>query len=172
MQTSQYLRSTRLSTTSSSSPITATTPNSLLNGLIPTHRLSQASSTLTPNHSPNQNQIRILNNSNNQLKRSEKIKYFFLIIFLTFIFAFLFLTTIQLSTIIVKYKNISLSNFTFINNQTENHENEEEKYFPIKSFFACVWFFNLLLFIICLFIHGFLYKRNCQHNRTRAAFLR
>ncbi len=151
MQLSQYLRSTRLSTTSHSS--TVGTQNSFLNGLIPS---------LTPNHSPNQK--RVLNNCNNQLKRSEKLKYILLIVCLTIIFACLFILTIELATIFVKQKNED--NLTLINNQTKF---EEKK---INSFFACVWFFNLLLFIICLFVHGFIYKRRSQHNRARAAFLR
>lgn len=151
MQPSQYLGNTRLSTTSHSSPIVP--QNSLLNGLIPS---------LTPNHSPNQK--RILNNCNNQLKRPERIKYILLIGCLTIIFGFLFIVTIELATIFVKQKKDD--NLTLINNQTNLEEKE------INSFFACVWFFNLLLFIICLFVHGFIYKRRSQHNRARAAFLR
>jgi hypothetical protein len=177
MQPSQYLGSARLSASSHSSK--TSNRNSLLNGLIPSHRSSQTltnSSSLTPNYSPNQ--LRVLNNCNNQVKRSEQIKFILLIICLTIIFALLFITTIELSIILVKTKNeedISLSidiisNLTKIYNKTKLEK--DEKISPIKSFFACVWFFNLLLFIICLFVHAFIYNRRSQNNRARAVFFR
>ncbi|CAF0871943.1 unnamed protein product [Rotaria sp. Silwood1] len=172
---SQYVHSTPLSTNSPSlkSAVTHT-----LNGLLPSHRLSQTSANalcLAPNHNPNQS--RILLNFNNQLKRSERIKHVLVFIILTVTFAFLLITTIELSTILVKYKtekNLSLSmnkisNLTRINNETKL---EEEEIPPIRSFFACIWIFNLFLFLICLFTHLFLYRQRPQRGRARAAFLR
>jgi len=171
MQQSQYLGSSGLST-NSHSPTKGNSP-SLLNGSLPSHRLSQTSAnvpSLTSNNSPNK--LHVLTNCNNSLKRSEKMKDIILIICLTIILAFLFITTIELSTTLVKYKNeedILLFNLTIINNQTKL---EKQINSPINSFFACVWIFNFLLFIICLFVHIFIYQRRSQSNRARAAFLR
>jgi hypothetical protein len=171
MQQSQYLGSGGLNK-NSYSPTKGNLP-SLLNGSLPSHRLSQTSAnvpSLTSNNSPNK--LHILTNCNNSLKQSEKMKDMILIICLTIILAFLFITTIELSTILVKYKNeedILLFNLTIINNQTKL---EKQINSPINSFFACVWIFNLLLFIICLFVHIFIYQQRSQRNRARAAFLR
>jgi uncharacterized membrane protein YhaH (DUF805 family) len=145
--------------------------NTLLNGLIPSQHISKTkgnNSSLTPS------QTRVLPNSNNPLKRSERIKYILLVLLLTIIFALLLITTIELGTRIVKHKKEEDLNNVFINstsilNQTKfNEENTS----LIRSFFACVWFFNVTLFFICLFLHLFLYQHSHQHDRARAAFLR
>jgi uncharacterized membrane protein len=163
MQQPQHVVGGRLSTSSISK-------NGLLNGLIPSHRLSQTTGTipsLTPSQSPNQSS-RIVTNPNNQLKRSEIIKYILLILLLTILFALLLITIFYFGTRIVKKDDLFI-NLTKNENQTNsNHEN----YFLIRSFFACVWFFNVSLFFICLFIHLILYRQRSQHGRARAAFLR
>ncbi|CAF1441738.1 unnamed protein product [Adineta steineri] len=165
----QHLRGPRLSTSShsSTSPITSILPNGLLSS-------RRASQTIGPNHSPNQS--RTLSPNTNQIKRSEKIKHTILIISLTIIFSFLLTITIELATTLVHYKkndsslsrNI-ISNLTLNTNQTKKIS---EKSSRIRSFFACVWFFNILLFFICLFIHLILYEQHSQRDRARAAFLR
>jgi hypothetical protein len=163
----QYLGGHRLSTSSQSSTTPST--NALLNGLLPSRRVSQTLPTLP---SVGSNQSRILPTTNNQLKRSERIKHFILIVSLTIIYAFLLIITIELAITLVKYKKpvISLSsNLTIIINQTTIYE---EKRSPIRSFFACVWLFNVLLFFICLFLHLILYQQRSQRDRTRAVFLR
>ncbi len=160
MKSSQYLPGVRMETNSHLS--TTKQKNSLLNGLISTHRLSE---TLT-NVSSSPNEKRVSTNSKTQLKQSQKLKHIFILICLTIIFAFLFIITIQFSTKLVQNKN-ELINLTQISNQTKL-----KKSCPINSFFACVWLFNLLLFLICLFIHILIYQKRSQHNRTRAAFLR
>ncbi len=165
MQTSQNIRNARLSTSSYSSTTAIT--NSVLNGLIPSKRFPN----IIPSLTSNQNQIRRLTNFKNPLKRSDQIVDLILSISLTILFAFLFIITIEFSTILVKdqkeYMKFNLTETT--NNQTKLKKKE---IYPINSFFACVWFFNFLLFIICLFIHIFIYKRRSQRNRAGAAFLR
>ncbi|CAF3265672.1 unnamed protein product [Rotaria sp. Silwood2] len=172
---SQYVHGTPLGT---NSPLSRSLAKNTSNGLVPSHRLSQVSANalcLASNHSSNQS--RILLNLNTQLKLSERIKSILLIIILTVTFAFLLITTIELSTTLVKYKtekNLSSSlnkilNLTRMNNQSKS---DEEKTSPIRSFFACIWLFNVFLFLICLFTHLFLYRQHPQHGRARAAFLR
>jgi hypothetical protein len=157
MKSSQYFHGISMDKTSYSS--TTTQKNSLLNGLISTHRLSE---TLT-NVSSSPNQKRLLTNLNHQLKYSQRIKHILLIICLTIIFAFLFIITIEFSIKLVRKEEISsLFNLT----------NVTSKPCPINSFFACVWLFNFLLFIICLLIHILIYQQRSQRNRTRTVFLR
>jgi hypothetical protein len=164
MKSSQYLHGVSMDKTSHSSTTTTTQKNPLLNGLISTHRLSE---TLT-NVSSSPNQKRLLTNFNHPLKYSQRIKHILLIICLTIIFAFLFIITIEFSTKLVRKEEISsLFNLTNVNNQTTS-----EKSCLINFFFACVWLFNFLLFIICLLIHILIYQQRSQRNRTRTVFLR
>ena len=166
---SQYLGGARLSTSSHSS--TTVTTNVLLNGLLPSPRSSQtlgSFSLVSANH--NSNQSRALPTCNNQLKRSERLKHIMLIISLTIIFALLLITTIELATTLVRHKseeNLFISNLSLNTNETRL-----EKDTSIHSFFACVWFFNILLFFICLFVHSLVYQRRSQGVRAKAAFLR
>ena len=143
----QFPRGSRLSTSSYSSTSAGT--NTLLNGLLPSHRFSQTLPNNPANHSPNQ--TRLLTTSN-KIKRSEKIQHMIIIFILTLILAFLLIITIELATTLVKHekeKDLSLSNLTLINNSTSS---KEEKNPLIRSSFACVWFFNVLLFFNCLFV--------------------
>ena len=159
MKSSQYLRGVSMDTNSHIS--STTQKNSLLNGLIPpTQRLSE---TLT-NVSSSPNQKRLLTNCNHQLKHSQTIKHIILILCLTIILAFLFIITIQFSTKIVRKEELNLTN--------NNNQTKFEKPCTINSFFACVWLFNFLLFVICLSVHVLIYQRHSQRNRTKTVFLR
>ncbi|CAM2708603.1 unnamed protein product [Rotaria socialis] len=168
---SKYHYGTPLSINSSSSP-TSVFPNKL-NGIFPSHRLSQTSASI---QSITPNQSRLLTNCDNELKLSEKVKYILLIMILTFTYAFLLTITIELATTLVKYKKESdlllsmnkISNLTQINNEIRL----EGKKFPIRSFFACIWLFHVFLFFICLLIHLFVYQQYPRRDRARAAFLR
>ena len=177
MKSSELLSGTSIENTSHLS--TTQDRNSLVNGLIPPHRVSETlsnRSSLTPNHSPNQLR-RLTYSPNKQFKRSKKVKDILLIICLSVILAFLFLTTIELSRTLVQNekdeKEMILSTLSrrFNSNRFSN-QTTEEKTSPIKSFFGCVWLFNLLLFIISLFLHLLIYQRRTQRNRTRASFHR
>jgi hypothetical protein len=166
----QNVHGPRLSTCSHSSISAAT--NALLNGLLPSHRFSQTSNnapTLASNLTPNQ--LRALQKGSNQLKRSEKIKHVILILSLTIIFALLLIITIQLATKLVQKEEhlLSSSNLTIINNRTNL---QDENIHPIRAFFACVWIFNGLLFVICLIIHSIAIQRRSRRGRTTAVFLR
>ncbi|CAF4573883.1 unnamed protein product [Rotaria socialis] len=149
---SKYHYGTPLSINSSSSS-TSVFPNKL-NGIFPSHRLSQTSASI---QSITPNQSRLLTNCDNELKLSEKVKYILLIMILTFTYAFLLTITIELATTLVKYKkeNDLLSSMNEISNLTQinNEIRLEVKKFPIRSFFACIWLFHV-------------------RGRARAAFLR
>ncbi|CAF1349934.1 unnamed protein product [Rotaria magnacalcarata] len=168
---SKYHYGTPLSINSSSS-LTSIFPNKL-NGIFPSHCLSQTSASI---QSITPNQSRLVTNCDNELKLSEKVKYILLIIILTFTYAFLLTITIELATTLVKYKkeNDLLSSMNEISNLTQinNELGLEDKKFPIRSFFACIWLFHVFLFFICLLIHLFLYQQYPRRGRARAAFLR
>ncbi|CAM4919689.1 unnamed protein product [Rotaria socialis] len=145
---SKYHYGTPLSINSSSSS-TSVFPNKL-NGIFPSHRLSQTSASI---QSITPNQSRLLTNCDNELKLSEKVKYILLIMILTFTYAFLLTITIELATTLVKYKkeNDLLSSMNEISNLTQinNEIRLEVKKFPIRSFFACLlsilWYLSFYL---------------------------
>ncbi len=133
------------------------------NGLIPSEPLINVSTTTTAN------KCRV-----NEFSSSSKMKDILLIICLTFLFGFLLTITIEFSRLTVLddkedlFSSVSIKlNLTIIKNETKFMRSSS-----LNSFVACVWFFNLLLFLICLFVHIFIYEKHLQHNRTRSAFLR
>jgi hypothetical protein len=166
----QNTQNPRLSTSSHSSLSAAT--NALLNGLLPPHRFSQASTNapiLAANLTPNQ--LKELQRSNNKLKRSRRIKQTSIIICLTIILVFLLLITIEFGSKLVKISpELHLSKSLTINS-TKNLTITEHQY-PIHAFFTCVWFFNALLFINCLIVHSIAIQRRSRRGRTTAVFLR
>lgn len=178
MQQSQFenVSSSPLDMNSSSS---TSMPMNTLNGIFSIHRLSQTSvnvSSLVSNNIVNQS--RVLSNDNNQFNRLKQIKHILLNIILTVTFSFLLMTTIELAGSLVKnYEEKTellrinvVSNLTQINNN-QTRFNVENNY-SIYSLFACIWLFNLFLFLICLIVHLYVYQRDSQHSRARAAFLR
>jgi len=162
----QYIHNPRLSISSRSSLSAAT--NALLNGLLPSHRFSQTSANapiLAANLTPNQ--LKELQKTNNKLKRTKRIKNASLIIILTLILACLLIITIEFTTKLVKIQSkIHLTNLTLTNNITN------EKQYPIRAFFTCVWIFNGLLFVNCLIIHSIVIQRRSRRGRTTTVFLR
>lgn len=165
----QNLRGPRLSTSSHSSTSLITSP--VLNGLLLTHRASQTlPSNLSVGKEQTSPQTRFLQLTNDQIKRIEKLKQIFLFIILTFLFAFLLITTVELAKELVRDKKDEFSsNFSLSNNQTKSFYQTSPS---IRSFFASVWIFNVFLFFICLIIHLILYRQRLQRDRARAAFLR
>lgn len=172
----QNFHDPRLSTSSHSSLSAAT--NALLNGILPSHRFSQISTTtagIAANITPNQ--LQALQKRNNQLKRSEKIKHASLTMVLTIILAILLIVSIELTTILVKiqpeqisFKSlIKFSNFSTTNNQTNL---SEEKKYAIRAFFTCVWVFNSFLFINCFIVHIIIIQRRSSNHRSFAMLLR
>ncbi|CAF1480666.1 unnamed protein product [Rotaria sordida] len=169
----QNFHDPRLSTSSHSSLSAAT--NALLNGLLPSHRFSQIS-TNAPALAANltSNQLQALQKRNKQLKRTERIKHASLTLSLTFILALLLIITIELATKLIKiqFENVTsnkISNLTTTNNQT-NLTNEKQ--YPIRAFFTCVWIFNSLLFINCFIVHTIAIQQRSRRGRTTALFLR
>lgn len=164
------LNGPRLSTSSHSS-ITGPTSNLLLNGLLPSHRYSQSLSNapiLGSNLSSNQ--FSQLRKGSEQIKRSERAKQILIRIFLSIILAFLFLTSIEFSVQLVRP---SSSDRISKRNRSLNHSGENEEIFPpIRGFFTCVWFFNLLLFLNSFIIYFILRRRNPRRTRTFAGFIR
>jgi hypothetical protein len=162
----QNFHNPRLSTSSHTSLSAATT--ALLNGLLPSHRFSQTSAnapTLAANLTPNQ--LKALQKSTNKLKRAKRIKHASFIIILTLILAGLLIITIEFTTKLVKIQSeVHLINITSTNNITN------EKQYPIRAFFTCVWIFNGLLFVNCLITHSILIQRRSRRGRTTTVFLR
>ena len=162
----QSIHNPRLSTSSHSSLSAAT--NALLNGLLPSHRFSQASTnapTLAANLTANQ--LKELQKTNNQLKRSKRIKQTSITICLTIILACLFFITIEFCSKLVK----TSSELHLSKNSTNNRTIIEHQY-PIRAFFTYVWFFNALLFVNCLIVHSIAIQRRSRRGRTTAVFLR
>jgi hypothetical protein len=163
----QNFHNPRLSTSSHSSLSAATT--ALLNGLLPSHRFSQASANTPPTLASNltPTQLKALQKSNNKLKRLKRIKNASIIISLTLTLSILLIITIEFSTKLVKNQpTIHLTNLTLTNNLTN------EKQYPIRAFFTCVWIFNGLLFINYLIIHSILFQRRSRRTRTKIVFFR
>ncbi|UJR07623.1 hypothetical protein I4U23_011912 [Adineta vaga] len=160
----------RLSTSSYSS-LSATT-NTVLNGLLPSHRLSQTSAGATISA------VNQLQKTNNRLKRIKRLKRASLILLLTLILAFFLLTTIEFTTKLVQIQSkehiLSYFNFTFSNNNNNNANNSDEDHIhsPIRAYFTCVWIFNSFLLICCFILHSISIRRHSSRARTAAVFLR
>jgi len=115
---------------------------------------------------PMSNQFHLQTNST-KLKSRNQFRFGFLIVCLTFVFAFLLILTVEFARLIVQHDSLEFDvNLTFVSNQTKSQQN------PFESFFASIWIFNLLLFFVCLCLHLLLYKRKYQDNQTKTAFLR
>jgi hypothetical protein len=155
----------------STSSLSAAT-NALLNGLLPSHRFSQTS-TNTPILATNLtvNQLKELQKTNNQFKRSKQIKQISIKICLTILLACLLLITIEFCSKLVKISS-EVHLFKYLTNNSTNNITIIEHQYPIRSFFTCVWFFNALLFINCLIIHSIAIQRRSRRGRTTAVFLR
>ncbi|CAF4960823.1 unnamed protein product [Rotaria magnacalcarata] len=134
---SKYHYGTPLSINSSSSS-TSVSPNKL-NGIFPSHRLSQTSASI---QSITPNQSRLVTNCDNELKLSEKVKYILLIMILTFTYAFLPTITIELATTLAKYKkeNDLLSSMNEISNLTQiNNE------IRLEGLLSILWYLSFYL---------------------------
>ena len=149
----------------SSSSSTTIQKSSLLNGLIPsTHRLSDGFANVPSSFNLNSNSRRIFNE---ERKLFDRIRWIFVVLFLTFLFAFLLLVTILFSTIFLQNRlKKSLNSI----NETSIHGNETNSL--IQSYFGCIFLFNLFFFLLSTLIHLFIYRKHSRTNRTKAAFFR
>jgi len=164
-QTSNF-HNPRLSTSSHSSLSAAT--SALLNGLLPSHRLSQGSTTapaLAANLTPNQ--INALQQTNKKLQRIKRLRHFAIVLSLTILLGLLLGTTIEYGCKLVKKQpneNTTKSwNFNSTNSPTIR---------PIRAFFTCVWIFNGFLFLSCLIVHIYSSQRRSRRTRSITVFFR
>ena len=162
----EHRAGTRLSTSSHSS--TSLSKNTLLHGLFSSPLLNNVPSTISNLHST---PSRLLNTSNQTWTKAKRAKELLVIVTLASILAFPLVLTIELGTSMVTLTRAlrSVSNLTLNENGTRS---KEETSRPLRSFFACVWLFNVLLLVIHLFWHLSTNPSCSAPNRLRSSRLR
>ena len=169
----------RLSTSSHSSVSAAT--NAYLNGLLSPQRSSQTlPSAATSASNLTASQLQALRKETNRLKRSTRIQHALVVVLLTIVLALLLVGNIELATKFVRNqreehlsawdRNLSSSSSSTNPNRTKVTESEKTPRF--RSYFACIWLFNGLLFVPCLIAHSVSIQRRSRRGRTLAVFLR
>lgn len=165
-QTSNF-HNPRLSTSSHSSLSAAT--SALLNGLLPSHRYSQGSTTaptIATNLTPNQ--IKALQETNQKLQRIKRLRHLAVTLCLTILLGLLLATTVEYGCKLVKELPTENTTKSLDLNSTYSQHNLR----PIRAFFTCVWIFNGLLFLICLFVHIYSIQRRSRRTRSVTVFFR
>ena len=171
----------RLSTSSHSSVSAAT--NAYLNGLLSPQRSSQTSpSAATSGSNLTASQLQALRKETNRLKRSTTIQHVLIIVLLTIVLALLLIGNIELATKFVRnqreehlsawHRNLSSSLSSTLTNSNRTKVTGDEKAPRFRSYFACIWLFNGLLFVPCLIAHSVSIQRRSRRGRTLAVLLR